>query len=130
MPVNALHQVATSSATGFRSGSSCIVVWFGDAVGHDPCLGATEGSATADLIAAGIRVIAISTGAANNLNGTGQAKRIADATGGVFLSGASDSQVSDAILNGLSNLPVTVTPSVSCDAGISASGHRRRARPT
>ena len=118
--LNALHQVATSSATGFRSGSSRIVVWFGDAVGHDPCNGATEASATAALVAAGIRVIAISTGAANNLNGTGQAKRIADATGGVFLSGASDSQVSDAILNGLSNLPVTVTPSVSCDAGISA----------
>ena len=66
-------------------------------------------------------MIAISTGAANNLNGTGQAQRIADATHGVFLSGASDSQVSDAILNGLSNLPVTVTPSVSCDAGVSAS---------
>ena len=96
-------------------------MWFGDAVGHDPCNGATEVSATAALVAEGIRVIAISTGAANNLNGTGQAKRIADATGGVFLSGASDSQVSDAILNGLSNLPVTVTPSVSCDAGVSAS---------
>jgi uncharacterized repeat protein (TIGR01451 family) len=119
--LNALHEVATSGATGFRSGSSRIVVWFGDAVGHDPCNGATEASATADLVAAGIRVIAISTGAANNLNGTGQAQRIANATGGVFLSGASDSQVSDAILNGLSNLPVTVTPSVSCDAGVSAS---------
>ena len=119
--LNALETLATDSATGFRSGSSRIVVWFGDAVGHDPCNGATEVSATAALVAKGIRVIAISTGAANNLNGTGQAKRIADATGGVFLSGASDSQVSDAILNGLSNLPVTVTPSVNCDAGVSAS---------
>jgi uncharacterized repeat protein (TIGR01451 family) len=119
--LNALQTLATDPATGFRSGSSRIVVWFGDAVGHDPCNGATEVSATAALVAKGIRVIAISTGAANNLNGTGQAKRIADATGGVFLSGASDSQVSDAILNGLSNLPVTVIPSVSCDAGVSAS---------
>ena len=119
--LNALQTLSTDSATGFRSGSSRIVVWFGDAVGHDPCNGATEVSATAALVAKGIRVIAISTGAANNLNGTGQAKRIADATGGVFLSGASDSQVSDAILNGLSNLPVTVIPSVSCDAGVSAS---------
>jgi uncharacterized repeat protein (TIGR01451 family) len=119
--LNALQTLATDSATGFRGGSSRIVVWFGDAVGHDPCNGATEASATAALVSAGIRVIAISTGAANNLNGTGQAQRIADATDGVFLSGASDSQVSDAILNGLSNLPVTVTPSVSCDVGVSAS---------
>ena len=66
-------------------------------------------------------MIAISTGAANNLDGTGQATRIANATGGVFLSGASDDEVSDAILEGLSNLPVTVTHMVTCDPGVSAS---------
>lgn len=119
--LNALQTLATSGATGFRSGSSRIVVWFGDAVGHDPCAGATEASATAALVAANIRVIAISTGVANNLDGTGQATRIAAATGGVFLSGATDSQVSAAILTGLSNLPVTVTHTVTCAAGVSAS---------
>ena len=119
--LSALLQLATSPLTGFRTGSSRIVVWFGDAVGHDPCNGATELTATAALQLAGIRVIAISTGAANNLDGTGQATRIANATGGVFLSGASDDEVSDAILEGLSNLPVTVTHTVTCDPGVSAS---------
>jgi len=116
----ALQQVATSGATGFRTGSSRIVVWFGDAPGHDPCNGSSLASATAALVAANIRVIAISTGA-NQLNATGQAASIAAATGGLFLPGASDSQVAQAILNGLSNLPVTVTHTVSCDAGVSAS---------
>jgi len=119
--LSALLQLATSPLTGFRIGSSRIVVWFGDAVGHDPCNGATEATATAALQLAGIRVIAISTGAANNLDGTGQATRIANATGGVFLSGASDDEVSDAILEGLSNLPVIVTHAVTCDPGVSAS---------
>lgn len=116
----ALEEVATSGATGFRTGSSRIVVWFGDAPGHDPRAGSTEASATAALVAAGIRVIAISTGF-NQLDATGQASRIAAATGGSFLPGASDSQVAAAILAGLSNLPVTVTHSVSCPAGVSAS---------
>ncbi|MDX6422655.1 MAG: hypothetical protein QOI67_126, partial [Gaiellaceae bacterium] len=119
--LSALLQLSTSPLTGFRIGSSRIVVWFGDAVGHDPCNGATEATATAALQLAGIRVIAISTGALNNLDGTGQATRIANATGGTFLSGASDDEVSDAILEGLSNLPVTVTHTVSCDPGVSAS---------
>jgi uncharacterized repeat protein (TIGR01451 family) len=118
--LSALLQLATSPLTGFRTGSSRIVVWFGDAPGHDPCFGATEATATAALKLAGIRVIAISTGA-NQLNATGQAQRIADATGGVFLSGASDDEVSDAILDGLSNLPVLVTHTVTCDPGVSAS---------
>ena len=119
--LSALLQLATNPATGFRVGSSRIVVWFGDAVGHDPCNGATEATATAALIAAGARVIAISTGAANDLNGTGQAQRIATATGGTFMAGASDDEVSDAILEGLSNLPVAVTHAVTCDPGVSAS---------
>ena len=118
---NALFQLATSPLTGFRTGSSRIVVWFGDAIGHDPCNGATELAATAALVAAGIRVIAISTGDENNLNGTGQASRIAAATGGTFLAGASDDQVSDAILDGLQNLPVSVSHTVSCDPGVNAS---------
>jgi uncharacterized repeat protein (TIGR01451 family) len=115
-----LQQVATSPATGFRSGSSRIVVWFGDAPGHDPSNGATEASAIAALQAAGVRVIAISTGA-NRLDLFGQATRITNATGGSFLPGASDSQVAAAILAGLQNLPATVTHAVVCDSGVSAS---------
>jgi uncharacterized repeat protein (TIGR01451 family) len=116
----ALQQLASSPATGFRTGSSRIVVWFGDAPGHDPRNGATEASATAALLTAGARVIAISTGA-NQLDATGQASRITAATGGVFLPGASDDAVADAILAGLSNLPATVTHTVTCPAGVSAS---------
>lgn len=115
----ALETLAESAATGFRTGSSRIVVWFGDAPGHDPRNGSTEASATAALQAAGVRVLAISTGF-DRLNLTGQASRIATATGGVFLSGASDSQVADAILAGLSNLPATVTHSVTCPGGVTA----------
>jgi uncharacterized repeat protein (TIGR01451 family) len=115
-----LQQVASSPATGFRVGSSRIVVWFGDAPGHDPSNGATEASAIAALQAAGVRVIAISTGA-NRLDLTGQATRITNATGGSFLPGASDSQVAAAILAGLQNLPATVTHAVACQTGVSAS---------
>ena len=115
----ALQELSTNPATGFRSGSSRIVVWFGDAPGHDPRNGATEASATAALLAAGVRVIAISTGA-NRLDLTGQATRITAATGGVFLPGASDDEVAAAILAGLSNLPATVTHSVNCPAGVFA----------
>lgn len=116
----ALHELATNPATGFRTGSSRIVVWFGDAPGHDPSAGVTEASATAALLAADIRVIAISTGF-NQLDATGQATRITAATGGSFLPGASDSDVAEAILEGLSNLPVTVTHQVTCPSGVSAS---------
>ena len=118
--LSALEQLATSPLTNFRTGSSRIVVWFGDAPGHDPRNGSTEISATAALVGAGIRVIAISTGA-NQLNSSGQASRIATATGGSFLPGANDNQVAAAILSGLSNLPVTVTHAVNCPAGVSAS---------
>ena len=48
----ALQELSSNPATGFRSGSSRIVVWFGDAPGHDPSNGATEASATAALQAA------------------------------------------------------------------------------
>jgi hypothetical protein len=64
----ALHQVATDQAIGWRPDSKRIVVWFGDAPGHDPLCTAvsgvadiTEASVTADLVAAGITVVAIST---------------------------------------------------------------------
>ena len=113
----ALTQLATGP-TGFRSGSSRIVVWFGDAIGHDPSGGATLASTITALQAAGIRVIAVSTGSANNLNGIGQASAIAAATGGLFVTGVNDTALAAAILAALQNLPVTVSPSITCDAGL------------
>jgi hypothetical protein len=114
----ALHELATSAATGFRPESSRIIVWFGDAPGHDPSNGITEAAATSALQAAAVRVLAISTGF-NRLNLTGQAARIADATGGIFTSGVAPSDLSAAILAGLQAIEVTVTPTPGpCDDGL------------
>ena len=74
----ALQQVATDPGIGWRPGSKRILVWFGDAPGHDPVCSAisgvadiTETTATAALVAAGITAVAISTdtGVAGALDG-------------------------------------------------------------
>jgi hypothetical protein len=65
----ALEQIATDPAIGWRPDSKRILVWFGDAPGHDPICAAisglgvdvTEGTATAALAAAKITVVAVST---------------------------------------------------------------------
>ncbi|GAB1641268.1 vWA domain-containing protein [Krasilnikovia sp. MM14-A1259] len=143
----ALHKLVTAAA--FRSDSSRIVVWFGDAPGHDPVCSAisgepgdvTEASVTAELQAAHVRVIAVSsdTGIPDGLDGDpvsssteygacgapggapGQATRIANATGGRVFNDVAPGDISDAILAGLTSLPVTVKPVATCDAGLSAS---------
>jgi hypothetical protein len=70
--------VATDPAIGWRPDSKRILVWFGDAPGHDPVCSAisgvadiTETTATDALVAAGITVVAISTdtGVAGALDG-------------------------------------------------------------
>jgi hypothetical protein len=74
----ALQQVATDPTIGWRPGSKRILVWFGDAPGHDPVCSAisgiadiTEATATDALVNAGITVVAISTdtGVAGALDG-------------------------------------------------------------
>jgi len=115
--LNALYQLATGEVT-FREDATGVIVWFGDSSGHDPCNGITEDLATNALVAADIAVIAIGvdTELGNGLDASGQASRIAAATGGQFFAGATPEQVSDAILAGLSNLPITVVPTaVGCD---------------
>ena len=113
----ALEELATG-AVSYRANATPVIVWFGDASGHDPCNGSTEASATAALVAGGIIVIAIdvNTGGADGLDNTGQATRITDATGGDYIPGATPDEVAAAILAGLSNLPITVIPTpVGCD---------------
>jgi hypothetical protein len=110
----ALHELATSAGIGWRTDSKRIVVWFGDAPGHDPICtdlsglasAVTEASVTAELTGAQITVVAVSTttGPANALDddpqadagdyvtcpgsGTpGQASRISAATGGSHTTG-------------------------------------------
>jgi hypothetical protein len=118
----ALDQIATNPAIAWRSGSQRILVWFGDAPGHDPiCAGLpgvptaiTEAIATSHLQGAGIKVLAISTntGVPNGLDGTpsqgpypcantgtaGQGTRIATNTGGSFSTGVNAATISSTII--------------------------------
>jgi hypothetical protein len=104
----ALEQVANGAA--WRPGSQRIVVWVGDAPGHDPSRGVTEASATAALKAAGVTVLAASTtGGVGGLNvacggagcAAGQATRITAATGGQYLGIFNSSTITTAITNAL-----------------------------
>jgi hypothetical protein len=110
----ALTQIATDPAIGWRADSKRILVWFGDAPGHDPVCAAisgfgtdiTEGTATNALVGAQLTVLAVSTvtgvpGAldadptAGSFNyglctvggSPGQATNIAAATGGSHTTG-------------------------------------------
>ncbi|WP_143193876.1 VWA domain-containing protein [Micromonospora sp. CB01531] len=119
--VNALFQVS-DGAIAYRSGSSRIVVLVGDAPSHDPSAGHTLAQATAALQADAARLLAVNvSGGGGGLDAAGQASSVAAATGGQVVGSAPDT-VTAAILNGLRNLDVTVTPTVtSCDPGLSVS---------
>lgn len=123
----ALEQLAQApgGSIGWRSGSQRIIVWIGDAPGHDPIctaisgLGAdiTEASATAALVAQAITVLAISTatpgldgdpvplssgysGTCGTIGGTaGQASRIAASTGGTFVTGIDPTTIVNTIID-------------------------------
>ncbi|OXM50513.1 hyalin [Amycolatopsis alba DSM 44262] len=110
--LNALYQLATG-AVDFRPDGTRIIAWFGDAPSHDPSGGHDLAQTIAALQAAKIRVVAINVGA---LDSTGQATAITSATGGVLLNNVPAGQVSQAILDGIKSIEVTVTPKVtSCD---------------
>jgi len=94
--MTALTLLSSAATTGWRAGSTRILVWFGDYEGHDPSDAYTEAGATAALQAANISVEAISVGY-NRLDATGQATRIAAATGGHFYSGINTSALSTVI---------------------------------
>ncbi|MGH9665953.1 MAG: hypothetical protein ACRD9L_16125 [Bryobacteraceae bacterium] len=110
---------------GWRAGSKRIVVWFGDAPGHDPictqvsgvAAAITEATVTAKLAAESIAVLAISTanpgldndpksGAAGYVAKCGppgglpgQGTRIANSTGGVFVTGINAGNIVNTIVN-------------------------------
>lgn len=136
----ALHKLVTEA--GFRSDSTRIVVWFGDAPGHDPICKSVSGEASdvtlasviEDLKAANIKVIAVSITSGPSLDGVnwdsypgcsgsgsgGQASAITGATKGQYFSDVSPSDVANAIISGLTSLPVTFKPTATCDKGLSA----------
>jgi hypothetical protein len=127
--LSALYRLgeAPGGAIGWRPDSKRIIVWFGDAPGHDPICDAisndgfdiTEASATARLIAQDITVLAVSTdtGTAGALDGdptseafdysptcpiggaAGQATRIANATGGQHVSGINPDDIVETIID-------------------------------
>ena len=109
----ALQQVA--STTAWRTGSARILVWFGDAPGHDPSgpTAVTEAQATAALQASNVKVEALNVGF-GGLNSTGQAGRIATATGGTLFSGISDADIVAAITAAITSAFDTYT-TVSLD---------------
>jgi uncharacterized repeat protein (TIGR01451 family) len=119
--LNALFNLASGSVS-FRPDSSRIIVWFGDAPGHDPDLGHSLTETIEALEAAHIRVIAVPVTTPENsgLDSTGQASAIASATDGQVLPSATPEEVSERILEGLGNLPVTVTPQPTCEPGLTA----------
>jgi hypothetical protein len=116
--------VPPGGTIGWRAGSKRIIVWFGDAPGHDPICTAvsgaptiTEATATAKLVAQGITVLAIST-ANPGLDGDpkagatdyvaqcgppggmpGQGTRIATNTGGAFVTGINAGNIVNTIIN-------------------------------
>lgn len=116
--------VPPGGAIGWRAGSKRIIVWFGDAPGHDPICSAVSGAATiteasvaAKLAAQNITVLAISTanpgldgdpktGATGYVaqcglpGGTpGQGTRIATSTGGVFAAGIHAGNIVNTIIS-------------------------------
>ncbi|MFH8249082.1 hypothetical protein ACH3VR_01780 [Microbacterium sp. B2969] len=135
----AMHRLATDAAIGWRTDARRILVWFGDAPGHDPIPTAlsglaaaiTEATATADLTGAKITVVAVSTttgfgaGLDDDPNAfsvdyapsvpagaAGQATRITAATGGSLTSGVNPGDIV-ATLSTLIAAAVTSIGSVS-----------------
>ena len=125
---NALVEL-TGDDTGFRAGTSRIVVLVGDAPTHDPSNGRSLTKAISQLQVIGARLVAIDVGLLDSVDSPPgckkpdcqkQATRVASATGGQVVKTTNPDQVSDAILTGLHNLDITVTPTVkSCDPGVS-----------
>ena len=145
----ALDRLAEGTGIGWRDIGTKIVVWFGDAPAHDPVPMAatglgydiTETTVTNALVAAGIKVIAISwdsgyyaAGIDDDPNvaggdylaeyGTvedgaaGQASRIATATGGVYLFAATPEEATAAVLEGIEQLTTDVWWEVEADPGL------------
>jgi len=96
----ALEQAATTAS--WRDGSTRIMVWFGDATGHDPSGPSTAGSATTGLVTNNITVEAISVGGYGGLGA--QADAIALATGGHHYSGIATGEIVQTITDAITTV--------------------------
>ncbi|MCB9354560.1 MAG: hypothetical protein R2791_02435 [Saprospiraceae bacterium] len=131
----ALDQIAKNPGNliGWRNNAKKILVWFGDAPGHDPVCNSvsgigydiTEASVTTDLQANKITVIAVSTtGGVGGLDGdpngggdygacapagaAGQATRIAAATNGAFVDGVDATEITNIITESITATVSTI----------------------
>ncbi len=109
----ALEQVAKT--TSWRAGSERILVWFGDAPGHDTDGGSSLTSAGTALVNAGIQVEAIDVGNLDTCNilnlcsptseggpaDSGQATHLTHLTGGNLHNSANSSAIVDVINNAI-----------------------------
>eukprot|EP01025_Chloroclados_australasicus_P032099 TRINITY_DN3248_c0_g1_i1.p2 TRINITY_DN3248_c0_g1~~TRINITY_DN3248_c0_g1_i1.p2 ORF type:complete len:266 (-),score=41.61 TRINITY_DN3248_c0_g1_i1:661-1458(-) len=85
----ALYQIATTSyeEIGWRDDAVKLIVWFGDASGHDPSGENEQGEPITEelvieaLVAKNIKISGIDV---ESMNESGQVQRIADATGGNY----------------------------------------------
>jgi hypothetical protein len=139
----ALDQIADGTGIGWRPDASRILVWFGDAPGHDPICAAisglgfniTEASVTTKLQGPpNIAVVAISVTSGFGLDSdptiaagdyeeicivggsAEQATRITTATNGDHLVGVPPTDIVDAILDGIEQVTFDVTGEpVGCD---------------
>lgn len=109
----ALYRLAID-AISWRANSTPIIVWFGDAPGHDdsPSLGQVIHALQSDTPQRKkIKVIAISVTSGVGSLGT-QADDITRATDGTHLTNADPTTVADLMLESLQNLDITVSPKV------------------
>jgi Tol biopolymer transport system component len=122
--VFALHRIATG-AVGFRPDSSRIVVLVGDAPSHDPsgdpdpAKGVPLDTAIRELTDAGIRVVAVrAANSGGGLDSAGQATKVVAATDGVVTPSTDHTEIANAIVRGIEDLPVSVRPVPRCDPGL------------
>ncbi|MFI5561625.1 VWA domain-containing protein [Amycolatopsis japonica] len=119
----ALQKVATGAIT-FRPGSSRVVVLVGDAASHETPPN-TRTEVIAALNAVKISVVAVpavtggsSTDPDRGLDARGQATAITSATNGVLTPDTDAGRISEAIIAGIGDLPVSVQPVSFCDPGL------------
>lgn len=108
----ALREVA-GAPTGWRAGSERIVVWFGDAPGHEPSdtagyPGPSRAQTITALQAAGCQVLALNVGF-GELDLTGQATAITAATGGTLYNGINVDTIVDKIEEAINTAVSTYT---------------------
>lgn len=122
--INALYVISTGAIT-FREESSRIIVLVSDANSHDPSGGHTLAETINVLDAKDIRVIGVNIGA---LDSDGKASAVTTATGGIIVGSTAD-EVHNAIISGIRNIDITVTPDVvSCDSGLTVEFNPRMTR--